>query len=121
MLAKKILIVEDDRMLLRALEQSLKNYGYDVFIATNGREALEKFSGIGMDLVVCDLMMPEVSGISFIKTLKEKYQAAVPVIVISSVKAGEQITNSLDYKNSVFIPKPFSFEKISDIVKCLLD
>jgi len=119
-MAKKILIIEDDRLLLKALENSFLLFGFDVFTATNGKDALIKFTDHDIDLVICDIMMPEVSGISFINEIKKNYNAEIPVIIISSLRSGEQITTSLDYKNSIYLPKPFSFEKITDIVRDLL-
>jgi DNA-binding NtrC family response regulator len=116
---KKILVIDDDRLLLKALENSLKELGYATYTATNGEEAMERFSRDKMDLVICDLMMPKMSGISFICELIYNFESNIPVVLISSFRSGKQIADSSDYKNIVFLPKPFSFQQMLDTVKKL--
>lgn len=117
---KKILVIDDDRLLLRALESSLQEIGYTVYTATNGEDAMKRFSDAKIDLVICDIMMPKMSGISFICELIYNFESSIPVILISSFRSGKQIADGSEYKNIVFLPKPFSFQQISDTVKKLV-
>ena len=117
---KKILLIDDDRLLLKALEHSLQELGYVTCTATNGEEAIERFSENKIDLIICDIMMPKMSGISFICELIYNFETTIPVILISSFRSGKQIADSSNYKNIVFLPKPFSFHQISDTVKKLM-
>lgn len=117
---KKILVIDDDRLLLKAIETSLKELGYDICTATNGEEAVERFSENKIDLVICDIMMPKMSGISFICELIYNFESNIPVILISSFRSGKQIADGSEYKNIVFLPKPFSFQQIADTVKKLI-
>jgi DNA-binding response OmpR family regulator len=112
---KTILIVEDDRLLLTALKTSFCDLGYNVSIAVNGEEGIQRFSE-SIDLVICDIMMPRVSGISFINELIHTFHITIPVILISTFRSGQQISDSLAYGDIVFLPKPFSFSVISDLV-----
>jgi DNA-binding NtrC family response regulator len=117
---KKILVIDDDRLLLKALEHSLQELGYITCTATNGEEAIERFAEDKIDLVICDMMMPKMSGISFICELIYNFESSVPVILISSFSGGKQIADSSDYKNMVFLSKPFSFQQMTDTVKNLI-
>lgn len=117
---KKILVIDDDRLLLKALEGSLQEIGYAVCTATNGEDAMKRFSDDKIDLVICDIMMPKMSGISFICELIYNFESSIPVILISSFRSGKQIADGSEYKNIVFLPKPFSFQQISDTVKKLV-
>jgi DNA-binding NtrC family response regulator len=117
---KKILVIDDDRLLLKALENSLQELGYVTYTATNGEDAMARFSKDEIDLVICDLMMPKMSGISFIGELMCTFESTVPVILISSFSSGKQIADNSGYKNMVFLPKPFSFHQMEDTVKKLI-
>ena len=118
---KKILVIDDDRLLLKALETSLQELGYDICTATNGEDAVKHFAKGSIDLVICDIMMPKMSGISFICELIYNFESSIPVILISSFRSGKQIADNSNYKNIVFLPKPFSFQQMSDTVKKLLE
>lgn len=70
--AKKILIAEDEKPMARALELKLKNEGFDMTVAYNGKEAIEKIDKEKFDLVICDLIMPQVDGFGVLKHIKDK-------------------------------------------------
>ncbi len=70
--AKKILVVEDEKPMARALELKLKNEGFDITVAYQGKEAIEKLDKEKFDLVICDLIMPQVDGFGVLKHIKDK-------------------------------------------------
>lgn len=82
----RLLLVDDEPELLRALSVRLSAAGFICDTANNGREALEKLEGTLPDLVVVDLLMPEVSGYEVCRQLKENDRTArIPVIVLTAV------------------------------------
>jgi two-component system response regulator RegX3 len=81
----KILIVEDEASFFEALEFLLSKEGYEVEVAQNGREALDKFAASGADLILLDLMIPEVSGIDVCRSIRMTSQ--VPIIMLTAKDA----------------------------------
>ncbi len=116
-----ILIVEDDLMILKALEFRLRKDGYDVVAAENGKEALEKLkSGTNsFRLVITDLMLPYVTGMEVLSYIKSN-QSDVPVIVLSAADEEGTIMDAFKLGADDFISKPFSPGELSLRVKRLL-
>lgn len=84
-MSKKILIVEDEEILLNLLHKKLINAGYEVDIAKNGKEGLEKFLAKKPDIVLLDILMPIMGGFEFMKELgKHKEAKGVPIVIISN-------------------------------------
>ncbi|MEW6467804.1 MAG: response regulator, partial [Bacteroidota bacterium] len=91
-----ILVVEDDAAMLTALEHCLGGAGYEVTTARDGMEALEKVSGGDrFDLIISDIMMPNVSGLTLLNLLKEFYHTKTPVFLISSLDKANVILSAL--------------------------
>jgi CheY-like chemotaxis protein len=86
-MAKRILLVEDDQYQRKAEEALLRLRGYDVVIAVDGEEALERLTKLERpDLIVLDLIMPKLSGFEVLKRIKaDPGSAAIPVIVLSNL------------------------------------
>jgi two-component system response regulator RegX3 len=78
----KILVVEDEDSVLDPLELLLNKEGYTVITAKTGKEALEKFDNAGVDLILLDLMIPEVSGTEVCRQIRTKSQ--VPIIMLTA-------------------------------------
>ena len=116
MIMEKILIVEDNPMVLKSLEFKLKRDGYDIVVAEDGRIAKELLSKQTFDLIITDLMLPFVTGIQLIEHVKSQYPST-PVIVLSTSKQEEIITNAFDLGVEDFITKPFSPNELSVRVK----
>lgn len=84
-MAKKILIVEDEIVLLNLLERKLDKEGYTITTAQNGEEGLKKTKEQKPDLVLLDIIMPKMDGIEFLKRKKEEKEIKdIPVIIISN-------------------------------------
>ena len=82
---KKILIVDDDRTLRTVLTRYLENRGYQVEQVSSGAEALVAFAKNPPDLVVSDVMMPEMDGFAFLRTLRAKPEwGSIPVVVLTA-------------------------------------
>jgi len=118
---KKILIVDDEPHMLRVTELSLKKGGYELLIGRNGREAVELALRALPDLIVMDVVMPEVDGLAALKQLKEDPRTAkIPVIMFS---ARGQLVTRKDGEASgaaLFITKPFSPTQLLNEARRLL-
>lgn len=113
----KILIVDDDKLILQAISHSLKNAGYETSIAEDSLKALEIIQKEKIDLIITDLMMPNMSGLGLLNLLKQFYFNTIPVIIISSLDKGDLIVCSLGLGASEFVTKPIDFSKLLLLVK----
>ncbi len=113
----KILIVEDDKLMRKALEHNLKNQGYEVAIAEDGFKALDVIQKEKVDLIISDVMMPNISGLGLLNLLKQFYFNSIPVILISSLDKGDMMLRSITMGAAEFLTKPLDFLKLSQIVK----
>lgn len=103
---KKIMIIDDEEQIRKLLLRILSTAGYEVVSASNGKEALEKLRSVSVDLIMLDMNMPEMDGLSFLRRVKESNITHVPVLMISGEHNPENIVES--YKLGVydFIRKP---------------
>ncbi|WP_439883336.1 response regulator transcription factor [Pontibacter sp. MBLB2868] len=115
----KILVIEDDEMILRALEFRLKKENYDVEVARTGREALEKLKLNSYNLVITDLMLPFVMGMELLTYIKS-INSELPVIVLSAADEEGTVLEAFQLGADDFISKPFSPGELSLRVKRLL-
>lgn len=105
---KKILVADDNAILLRVMEFQLKNAGFTVSIASDGLEALELFLHDEFDCIITDLRMPKLSGWELLERVRIT-NANIPVIVITAFGDGELSLGSGAFD---FINKPFSREEM---------
>ena len=117
----KILVVDDEPDAVELVEFNLKANGYDVVTATDGEEALEKARAIIPDLIVLDLMLPEVDGTEVCKILRRDQRTqAIPIIMLT-VKAAEiDRVLGLELGADDYVTKPFSPRELILRVKKLL-
>src|SRR5512137_1975791 len=101
----KILIVDDEPQILRALRVGLTAHGYDVVSAADGEEALDKAASESPDAVILDLNLPRLSGLDVCKSLRE--WSAVPIIVLSVRDAEKDKIQALDLGADDYLTKPF--------------
>ncbi len=106
----KILIVEDDPGIADFENLELQHEGFETAIAVNGREALEKFESENPDLILLDLMLPELSGLEVIRHIRRS--SNVPVIMVTA--RGEKYDKiiGLDSGADDYISKPFEIEEL---------
>lgn len=119
--ANKILVVDDDPYILMSLEFLMKKNGFDVLVARNGTEALQIIKGFIPDVVLLDIMMPDVNGYEiceYIKTHKKLKHCQVVFLSAKSSEADRQ--KGLDLGASLYIAKPFSTRTIVSQIKSLL-
>ncbi len=105
---RKILIVEDDEALLKVLQLLLEN-SYDITLAMNGKQGLELANSKRPDLILMDVMMPEMDGLEVLRRLKENPQMArIPVILLTAKVGDENIYGGYQLGADYYIPKPFT-------------
>lgn len=105
----KILIVDDDPFMLETLSRILNADGYEVLTASDGVKAVEMLEEKEFDLVISDIMMPNLSGLGLLNILKKHYFNRVPVILVSSLDKVEIILSALSMGANDFILKPVNF------------
>lgn len=104
-----IFIVDDMPKNLQLMEIILQNKGYDVAQASNGREALEKLKKMKPDLILLDIMMPEMDGFETCETIKsDKKLADIPVIFLTGKSDPQDVVNGLKLGAVDYIAKPFN-------------
>ncbi|MFM2440059.1 MAG: hypothetical protein RLZ16_1058 [Bacteroidota bacterium] len=117
----KILVVDDDPFILMSLEFLMKKSGYNVVIARNGTEALNALTAEQPNLILLDIMMPDVDGYSICEHIKSSPMlAAIKVIFLSAKSKQIDIQKGYDVGADLFITKPFSTRALKQQVADLL-
>jgi DNA-binding response OmpR family regulator len=115
----KILLVDDDKLVLTSISKKLIENGYEVYAAENGTEAIELVQEKSIDLIISDIMMPNLSGITLVNILKQMNKRNIPVILISSLDQANLIIKSLNVEVNDIMVKPIDFNaflsKISNL------
>jgi len=105
-----ILVVDDEREILRALQRSLTAHGYKVFTARSGEEAIEAFARHRPDLLLLDLLLPGISGLEVVRRVRAA--SNVPIIVLSVKEAEHDKVEALDLGADDYVPKPFGMNEV---------
>jgi DNA-binding response OmpR family regulator len=114
---KSILIVEDDRSLLRALVDKFKMEGFDVFDSANGEEGLAIALKEQPDLILLDILMPLMDGMTFFETLRieNEWGKRVPVIILTNVEPSNDIIKKVTKNKPAYYLVKSDF-KTQDVV-----
>lgn len=107
----RILVVEDEEKIARVLELELTYEGYEVEKAKTGYEALEKYREGNWDLILLDIMLPEMSGIEILRRIR-KGDSITPVILLTAKDSIEDKVTGLDLGANDYITKPFQIEEL---------
>ena len=106
----RVLVVDDDRPLARALAINLKAHGYDVTVAHDGRAALTEVARAHPAVVVLDLGLPDIDGIEVLAGIRG--WSAIPVIVLSARSTSAEKVEALDAGADDYVTKPFGMEEL---------
>lgn len=119
---KHILIVEDEESLLKLETILLKVKGYDVTGAITGNDALDKLAKIEFDLILLDIMLPDIDGFEICKRIrKEPRTASVPVVMLTAKKSPADQERGTACGANAYITKPFKSAMIIDVIEGLLN
>lgn len=118
---KKILIMDDEQDTLSMLAMTLKFSGFDVATASSGQEAIEQASEYQPDVIILDVMMPDLSGIEVFKAIKAQLPDTPPVIFLSaSIRPKDQLAG-MEAGAHTYLVKPVMREKLIEVVKAALE
>ena len=116
-MVKRILVVDDDEMVLMALEELLKPEGYEVHTALRGAEAIKRLDQNGYDLLVLDIMMPEMDGFELCKRIREKEAyKKTPIVFLTAKSQEKDKAAGLEAGANLFLSKPISPDKLLEII-----
>jgi DNA-binding response OmpR family regulator len=119
-MAETILVVDDDPDIARFVEVNLRSAGYDVSVAGDGEEALERATEMRPDLVLLDVMMPQVDGWEMLRQLQERQGEAIPVVMFSGQADAATPDEIAERGATGFIGKPFDPSELIEKTKQLL-
>jgi two-component system sensor histidine kinase/response regulator len=121
-MAKRILVVDDDENILGLERTILEQKGFEVTTAGGGKEALRILGDQTFDLVLLDVMMPEVDGFTVCRKIKEDpRQKDMPVIFLTAKGGGEALAEGFESGAIMYINKPFTANKLLTIVNTMLE
>lgn len=120
-MAKKILIVDDSPSVLAILEDMLEDLGYEVAAASEGKKACQLIETNRYDLIITDLTMPVMDGITFAQTAKKMPNCKfVPIVMLSSVEDEDKIAEAKKVGISTFLRKPIKETQLKTILQVVL-
>lgn len=119
MASKLILLVEDENNLASVIKLNLELDGYSVIIADNGQKSVDVFRNLKPDLVILDIMLPELNGIEACKQMK-KINSETPILFLSAKSSGADKIEGLKSGGDDYLTKPFNLEELLLRVQILL-
>jgi DNA-binding response OmpR family regulator len=108
----KILIAEDDSLILKTIELCLKRDGFEIICCTDGLEAMEKIERYNPDLIIVDIMLPYFSGLEIVGKVKQ-HSNSVPIIVISAMGQQTVVEEAMKLGADEYISKPFNIAALT--------
>jgi DNA-binding response OmpR family regulator len=119
-MAKKVLVVDDEPEIVTLVESRLKAGGYDVITATGGEEGLRKSRFFKPDLVILDIMMPDLSGDAVAEAMHDDPALCrIPIIFLTAIVTKEEVpTSTID--GYYYLAKPFKGEELLEMLRRVL-
>lgn len=116
---KKIMVIDDSIVIRKMIEIALEEENYHLINATSGKEGMDSFEKDKPDLIILDMMLPDMNGIDLLKKIKEK--SDTPVIMLSGKDSPQLVENAKEVGVNDFLPKPFKDEELVEKVKNLIN
>jgi two-component system copper resistance phosphate regulon response regulator CusR len=116
---KKILLVEDEAHVVSFIKKGLTEEGYEVSVALDGKTGLQMFTENNFDLIILDIMIPEMNGLELCKTIR-KEDSVTPILMLTALGTSENIVLGLDSGADDYLVKPFKFIELVARIKTLL-
>ena len=114
----KILLVDDERRIIEVLEAYLEREGYEIHSADNGIDALKKAKSINPDLIILDLMLPDISGEEVCRLVRK--ESDVPILMLTAKSAEDDRINGIVMGADDYLTKPFSPREVVVRVQAIL-
>ena len=120
-MSKRILVIDDSASLRQSVAIALKSAGYEALEAVDGRDALQKLDGGRIHLVICDVNMPVMDGIAFVREIKKRQDYKfVPVIMLTTESRESRKLEGQEAGAKAWVVKPFRPEQILHAVSKLV-
>lgn len=119
MASRRILIVEDEAVLIRILGDALRGAGYEVYTAVNGAEGLAEFRRVKPDLVIADIMMPDMDGMTMVREIRREDRTS-EVLFLSARSGVEDVCEGFKCGGNDYLRKPFALNELLARVAALL-
>jgi DNA-binding response OmpR family regulator len=113
----KILVCEDNLLMIKTIELTLRKHGYEVIKAMDGGEGIQILNQEKVDLLISDINMPYNSGLELIQHINNKLDYKIPVIIMSVIKLEETKKHAKELGAVNYITKPFDPETLIDMIK----
>jgi len=114
----RILVVDDEQLLVKGIKFNLENDGYSVDGAYDGKAALELFRENRYDLIILDLMLPEIDGLTVCRKIRE--ESNVPVIMLTAKSEGRDKLIGFEYGADDYVTKPFDILELKARIRVIL-
>ena len=118
-MGNKILLVEDEKDLTLIVADTLRGQGYEVVIAVDGEDGLEKFKTEAADIVVADVMMPQMDGFTMAKEIR-KLSPTVPLLFLTAKSTIDDVEQGFEIGANDYLKKPFELRELIVRIKALL-
>ena len=112
----RILVIDDDDLMVQSYVRALTRIGYNVDSASNGREALLRFRDAAYDAILSDLAMPDMDGIAFLRELR-RFDLDVPVLIITGAPSLESAIKAVEYGAFRYVTKPVPPEELAELIE----
>lgn len=123
-MAKHILVIDDDELILRTLKRLLTKEGYKITIAPNGAKAFNEITQRDFDLIISDIKMPEIDGVETLKKIREyltlNSRKLIPEIMITGYAKEKIYQDALHLKAAAYIDKPFDMKPLLEAIQNLI-
>lgn len=117
----RILVVEDEESLLKLESILLSSKGYNVTGVMDGKAALEEVMAHRPDLVILDIMLPEIDGFEVCRRIKENpATSAIPVVMLTAKKNSQDVARGTEVGANAYLTKPFKSAKVIEVIEELL-
>jgi two-component system chemotaxis response regulator CheY len=121
-MSKKILVVDDSAVFRKVITMNLKHAGYEVIEATDGVDALEKIKSNKPNLVISDVNMPKMDGLTFVlKVREDEENKFLPIIMLTTESQEEKKRKGMEAGAKAWLVKPFSPEQLLSAVSKLIN
>jgi len=116
----RVLIVDDEPFVRNLIRDTLKTRDYETGLAANGREALEELARHSYDLVISDVVMPEMEGFELLRRIRKEYPS-LRVIILTGFSREHEISDFLLHGANEYLTKPFQVAELLSVVEKVLE
>jgi len=115
----KVLLVEDESTLAMIIKDTLDGKEFEIFLASDGKEGINKYKTIRPDIIVSDIMMPTMDGFSMVKEIR-KTDPHIPILFLSARSAANDVVEGFELGGNDYLKKPFGMAELIVRIKALL-